>query len=583
MWRAAGDSGRVRARARRLREDPHATAREHARILLLLGRAAADSGRHRESADALRDALAGAPFEPAIAIAVAVEAASAAIRAGDPQGARHVLKRVERRGAAAFPVSGWLDLEATLAMLDAHDGDLLAATDRLDHVGETDGEQRRMSGRALTRARERIRRQLRQREAAVTDAGAGERRQLAAALSRQPEPKEAALRWAIAAQEARARAELALAQGGTPPVDRARAALPHAGEALVVLGNDGEHVHAWVVRADAPATHLELTDLVGWQRVSAELVCVWKDASGWPDGVVPAERTRDGSQALESAAREMWTPLWPALEGVARVAVAPDPQLAALPWSALALAAPPLLRPRPRAVTVLPYAMTLRTSRWQDPSGRVLAMSHRTASLALGEREAKAVVRLLGGNWLDAIQLRDGVSNSGESLSRHLRGVHLWHLAAPIALDPEQPHASGVPAGDGEIPLWRLTRVRTRLRLMTATARRSEGPTSPPRGTVVGRITPEGPRRVRRTSSGAPSPADAGALARMLVGSIASRLVLNTGEADSNATAALLGSFYAGLARGDTPAESLFLAQRKAFEEGLHPATWAGFVHWGWF
>jgi CHAT domain-containing protein len=60
------------------------------------------------------------------------------------------------------------------------------------------------------------------------------------------------------------------------------------------------------------------------------------------------------------------------------------------------------------------------------------------------------------------------------------------------------------------------------------------------------------------------------------------RALVNAWPYEAPASAGLVGAFYAGLARGDVPADALFTAQRRAFDEGLHPAAWAGFSLWGW-
>jgi hypothetical protein len=128
-------------------------------------------------------------------------------------------------------------------------------------------------------------------------------------------------------------------------------------------------------------------------------------------------------------------------------------------------------------------------------------------------------------------------------------------------------------------------RARVCVQLLATSIRSVAGPSGAGRGEVVGRITPEGSRRLRPEGSTASASivAPDDAIARLIVGSIAKRAVIDTGEGDSSASSAVLGSLYAGLARGDSPADSLFLAQRKAFDEQLHPAVWAEFTHWGWF
>ncbi|HKA24776.1 MAG TPA: CHAT domain-containing protein [Candidatus Eisenbacteria bacterium] len=346
-------------------------------------------------------------------------------------------------------------------------------------------------------------------------------------------------------------------------------------ERLVVFSRSGDTIEAWV--APGPSAHFTIGEVAAWRTALEEIERQVRDAEGWPDSVVPETLIDNSRRTMARVGESIWTPLWPALTGAARVLVLPDPALPELPWTALMLAAQPERWPRPRMLSLLPSASLARPPAWSLRPGRSLALAERSAEQSIAEREARAVARVLRGQW------KTLAPGALDALGRAT--VHHW---APVVL-VSRPSAAltRLPDGDASIPIWRLARERIRPQLMVLPRLEAESRMPLEVARIVGRVGPEGAHRAGEGSGAAPRKSvpsfpKAGQLARALLAGGAARVVVNAWPYEAPASAGLVGAFYAGLARGDGPAESLFTAQRRAFEEGLHPAAWAGFSMWGW-
>jgi CHAT domain-containing protein len=344
-------------------------------------------------------------------------------------------------------------------------------------------------------------------------------------------------------------------------------------ERMVVFSRRGEQVEAWV--APGPSAHLVIGEAAAWRSALDEISRQVRDAEGWPDSVVPETLIDNSRRTLERAGGSIWTPLWPALQGAARVLIVPDPTLPDLPWAALLLAAPPERLPRPRMVALLPSGSLPRPAAWSLRPNLSLALAERSAEQSIAEREARAVARVLRGQW------KTLVPGALDLLAQ----AKLHHWAPEVVVARPSPTLTRLPDGEDGIPVWRLARRGVRPELMVLPRLESEERAPLEVARIVGRVGPEGARRAgagapRKKS--APTFPDAGQLARTLLAGGAARVVVNAWPYEAPASAGLVGAFYAGLARGDAPAEALFTAQRRAFEEGLHVAAWGGFSMWGW-
>jgi hypothetical protein len=342
-------------------------------------------------------------------------------------------------------------------------------------------------------------------------------------------------------------------------------------ERMVVFSRRGEQIEAWV--APGPSAHLVIGDAASWRGALDEISRQVRDAEGWPDSVVPDTLIDNSRRSLERFGGSIWTPLWPALAGAARVLILPDPALPELPWTALLLAAPPARLPRPRMVGLLPSASLRRPAPWSLRPNLSLALAERSAEQSIAEREARAVARVLRGQW------KTLVPGALDALAQ----AKLHHWAPAVVVPRPSPALTRLPDGEDGIPIWRLARRGVRPELVVLPRLESEERAPLEVARIVGRVGPEGAKRAavgRRRI--APSFPAAGQLARTLLAGGAARVVVNAWPYEAPASAGLVGAFYAGLARGDEPAEALFTAQRRAFEEGLHVAAWGGFSIWGW-
>jgi hypothetical protein len=370
-------------------------------------------------------------------------------------------------------------------------------------------------------------------------------------------------RWAILEARRSERSHVAPA-----PIPRLR-----PDERLVTLAKRGEEIEAWV--SPGPSAHFVLGEVATWRAALDEISRQVRDAEGWPDSVVPETLIDNSRRTLERVGASLWTPLWPALEGAARVVILPDPALPDLPWTALLLAAPPARWPRPRMLSLVPSASLPRPAAWSLRPNLSLALAERSAEQSIVEREARAVARVLRGQW-------KALTPDALDALAHAR-LHHW---APAVVVPRPSAAlTRLPDGEDGVPVWRLARRGVRPELVVLPRLESEVRAPLEVARIVGRVGPEGARRAGAGASrrkSAPAFPDGGSLARTLLAGRASRAVVNAWPYEAPASAGLVGAFYAGLARGDEPAEALFTAQRRAFEEGLHPAAWAGFSMWGW-
>jgi tetratricopeptide (TPR) repeat protein len=347
----------------------------------------------------------------------------------------------------------------------------------------------------------------------------------------------------------------------------------HADERLVVFSRAGNTVEAWV--APGPLAHFTLGEASVWRAALEEIERQVRDAEGWPDSVVPETLIDSSHRTLERFAATLWTPLLPALAGAARVLVVPDPALPELPWTALLLAAPPERLPRPRVLALLPHGSLPRPPAWSLRSGRTLAVAERSAEHSVPEREARAVARILQGQW----------KTLGSSPLDMLTRAQVLHWAPEVVTSRPAPALTRLPDGDAGIAVWQLARRRVRPELIVLPRLASEERMPLEVARIVGRVGPEGAHRAGAGSprrQAAPAFPEAERLARALLASGSRRAVVNAWPYEAPASAGLIGAFYAGLARGDDPADALFTAQRRAFDEGLHPAAWAGFSMWGW-
>jgi hypothetical protein len=353
---------------------------------------------------------------------------------------------------------------------------------------------------------------------------------------------------------------------------------------MVVLADLDGLVHAWALAPGRPPAHFTLGSTAAWRADARAFRRHAGDAAGWPDAVVPETLSRAARRALAGCAARLWTPLWPALAGAARVLVVPDPGLPDLPWGGLALAAPPRAWPRPRGITLLPAAALPRPARWRLPARASLALAERTAEHPLAEREARGVARIVAGEALPIPALSTGAGDAADLLLARLRRARLWHAATRVVTDAELPALSWLDLRGATLALWRLGRAGVALRLAALPWSVPEAPPLPVFGRVVGRVGPEGARRAR---GGPASPAPGrdpagGGVARTLLAGAAERVLVGVWPPEPAAAAGVIGVFYAGLARGDAPADALFAAQRRAADEGLHPAAWAALSLWGW-
>lgn len=342
-------------------------------------------------------------------------------------------------------------------------------------------------------------------------------------------------------------------------------------ERMVIFSRRGEEIEAWV--APGPSAHLVIGDLASWRSALDEISRQVRDAEGWPDSVVPETLIDNSRRTLERVGGTIWTPLWPALTGAARLLIVPDPALPDLPWTALLLAAPPARLPRPRMVALLPSPSLPRPATWTLRPNLSLALAERSAEQSIAEREARAVARVLRGQWKAlAPGALDGLAHA-----------KLHHWSPAVVVPRPSPALARLPDGEDGVPVWRLARRGVRPDLMVLPRLESEERVPLEVARIVGRVGPEGAKRAaigRRKQ--APSFPDAASLARVLLAGGAARVVVNAWPYEAPASAGLVGAFYAGIARGDTPSEALFTAQRRAFDEGLHVAAWGGFSMWGW-
>jgi tetratricopeptide (TPR) repeat protein len=344
-------------------------------------------------------------------------------------------------------------------------------------------------------------------------------------------------------------------------------------ERLIVFSRRGEQIEVWV--APGPSAHLVVGEVASWRAALDEISRQVRDAEGWPDSVVPETLIDNSRRTLERIGASLWTPLWPALTGAARVVIVPDPSLPDLPWTALLLAAPPARWPRPRMLSLVPSGTLPRPGAWSLRPNLSLALAERSAEQSIAEREARAVARVLRGQWK---ALAPGALEA-------LAHATLHHWAPAVVVPRSSPALTRMPDGEDGVPVWRLARRGVRPELVVLPRLESEERMPLGVARIVGRVGPEGAHRAGAGAprrKGAPTFPPAGRLARVLLAGGTSRVVVNAWPYEAPASAGLVGAFYAGIARGDEPAEALFTAQRRAFEEGLHPAAWAGFSMWGW-
>jgi hypothetical protein len=354
-------------------------------------------------------------------------------------------------------------------------------------------------------------------------------------------------------------------------------------EALVVFAGLQNEVHCWVVRAPQKVVaHIRVFDAPGWHGAAELIERQVRDARGWPDSIIPETLARSALTALRETGTRIWTPLWPALGGAARVLIVPDPSLPLLPFAALALTAQPKSWPRPRAVTMVPDTSRKRPGRWQTPTGRAYAVATRDPVIPVAQREAQGVVRVLGGEVDATSSLRMDEDGGRSALSQSIKKARLWHVAAPVYTQADHPGFSYIDLGDEPLPFGWLVKEPHSLKTLVLPNCLPEQPVVPALGRVVGLVGPEGAHPLKSPPLVAQARPAYYEFVRFLLETGTERVVLNTQSSEEVNPSIVSSAFYAGLARGDNPAESLFLAQRNAWSEGLHPVLWSGFSCWGW-
>jgi hypothetical protein len=200
----------------------------------------------------------------------------------------------------------------------------------------------------------------------------------------------------------------------------------------------------------------------------------------------------------------------------------------------------------------------------------------------VAQREAQGVVRILGGEVAATSSLRLDEQGERQELAKRLRKARLFHVAAPVYTLADHPAFSYIDLGDEPLPFWWLSRERHSLRLIVLPNCAAEGPHAPALGRVVGVIGPEGVTRFRAPATRVRSRPDLYGLSRYLLDSGVERVVLGSSSGDDAGPSVVNSTFYAGLARGDSPSEALFLAQRNAWSEEIHPLLWSDYSCWGW-
>src|SRR6185369_12290822 len=189
-----------------------------------------------------------------------------------------------------------------------------------------------------------------------------------------------------------------------------------------------------------------------------------------------------------------------------------------------------------------------RPPAWSLRAGRTLAVAERSAEHSVPEREARAVARILRGQW----------KTLGTSSLDMLTRAQVLHWAPEVVVSRPAPALTRLPDGDAGIAIWQLARRRIRPELIVLPRLASEERMPLEVARIVGRVGPEGAHRAGTDVSrrhAAPAFPEAGRLARALLAAGSRRALVNAWPYEAPASAGLVGAFYAGLARGDVPAD----------------------------
>lgn len=356
-------------------------------------------------------------------------------------------------------------------------------------------------------------------------------------------------------------------------------------QALVLFARLADGVHAWCVRGADAVYHAARPSSEEWQAAAVRLEREAREARGWPDAMVPETLSARARRAFSELGSELWTPLLPALRGVSRLLLLPDPELPFLPFAALLLAADPASGPGPRSLSLLAAPPGGAPEPWRLPRDGVLAFSSSHPDHLLGAREARGAARVLGGRVLAGERFARARTPSAGGEGRPspaalVRSSRLLYLAAPLRYDALRPFLSHIELDGMELDLDQPLDRATRLSLLVLPSLEPEAPDGVAVGHVVGNIGPLGARAYQAPVPRPEIAADPTRFLAALLRESAERVLAGTEPETSVHPSPVPGAFCAGLARGDTPAEALFLAQRHAWDEGLHPVLWSGFSVW---
>ena len=262
-------------------------------------------------------------------------------------------------------------------------------------------------------------------------------------------------------------------------------------------------------------------------------------------GALLAERTRRHLQALHE---RLWAPLEASLAGCSRVRIAPHRLLHYLPWAALHDGQGWLVDRF--EISLVPSArIGLGTTASAAPRfDRVLALGIGGSSLPHVTTEARAVAEAFGAG---ATLLLDAEA-TGAALRREAPLADLLHLACHAQFRADSPYFSALHLADGELTLRDAAALPLRAALVTLSACETGLSRVAPGDELVG-------------------------LVRGFLLAGARHVMASLWTVDDASTAELMRAVYAGLIRGQRPAQALQAAQAALARAGHHPFYWAAF------